>query len=125
MPRSLRLLSVLFLLAASFPPPGVRADPPRPPGARAAEAHAHARPAATSPHTMPFEVGDIRINEILAGPARDWDGSGAFSSRDDEWIEIANIGSAAQDLSGFYVTDGDSVPRYAFTGTLAPGARCS
>lgn len=65
---------------------------------------------------------DVRLNEILAGPARDWDGSGAFSSRDDEWIEIANAGAAAADLAGYFVTDGDSIPRYAFSGALAPGA---
>ena len=64
----------------------------------------------------------VRINEILAGPTRDWDGSGAFSSRDDEWIEIANAGPATADLAGFFVTDGDTLPRYAFSGTLAPGA---
>ena len=64
----------------------------------------------------------VRLNEILAGPARDWDGSGAFSSRDDEWIEIANAGAASADLAGFLVTDGDSLPRYAFAGTLAAGA---
>jgi hypothetical protein len=66
-------------------------------------------------------VPGVRLNEILAGPARDWDGSGAFSSRDDEWIEIVNAGSAAVDLAGFLVTDGDSIPRYALSGTLAPG----
>jgi len=65
---------------------------------------------------------DVRISEILAGPSRDWDGSGAFSSRDDEWIEIVNGGIAAADLSPYFVTDGDSIPRFAFTGTLAPGA---
>jgi hypothetical protein len=64
----------------------------------------------------------VRLNEILAGPARDWDGSGAFSSRDDEWVEIANAGAASASLTGFFVTDGDSIPRYAFTGTLAAGA---
>lgn len=64
----------------------------------------------------------VRLNEILAGPARDWDGSGAFSSRDDEWIEIANPGASVADLAGFFVTDGDTIPRYAFSGTLAPGA---
>ena len=63
----------------------------------------------------------VRLNEILAGPARDWDGSGAFSSRDDEWVEIANAGTASASLAGFFVTDGDSIPRYAFTGTLAAG----
>ncbi|HTO90272.1 MAG TPA: lamin tail domain-containing protein [Candidatus Sulfotelmatobacter sp.] len=61
------------------------------------------------------------INEILAGPARDWDGSGAFSSRDDEWVEMFNAGGATLDLNGYFLTDGDSIPRYAFTGDLAPG----
>jgi hypothetical protein len=75
-------------------------------------APACARPASTS---------SLRLNEILAGPARDWDGSGAFSSRDDEWIEILNTGGTPADLAGFLVTDGDSIPRYAFSGALAPG----
>ena len=65
---------------------------------------------------------DVRLSEILAGPARDWDGSGTFSSRDDEWIEIVNGGAAAADLTPYFVTDGDSIPRFGFTGALAPGA---
>ena len=65
---------------------------------------------------------DVRLSEILAAPARDWDGSGTFSSRDDEWVEIVNGGASAADLSGYFLTDGDSIPRFAFTGTLAPGA---
>lgn len=63
----------------------------------------------------------VRLNEILAGPARDWDGSGAFSSRDDEWIEIVNTGPDAVDLATYFVTDADSVRRYTFSGALAPG----
>ena len=70
----------------------------------------------------PVEVQNVRLNEFLAGPARDWDGSGTFSSRDDEWIEIANTGTTPADLTGFFVTDGDTIPRFAFTGSLAPGA---
>lgn len=73
-----------------------------------------ARPACASP---------LRINEILPGPARDWDGSGAYSSRDDEWIELINTGAAPLDLAGHLVTDGDSIPRYALSGTLLPGER--
>lgn len=65
---------------------------------------------------------DIRLSEILAGPARDWDGSGAFSSRDDEWIEIVNGGAVTADLTPYFITDGDSIPRFGFTGSLAPGA---
>jgi hypothetical protein len=76
-------------------------------------AHPHA-PAAAAP--------DVRLSEILAAPARDWDGNGVFSSRDDEWIEIFNGGAATADLSSLFVTDGDSIPRFGFTGTLAPGA---
>ena len=74
---------------------------------------AHARTTSTS----------LRINEIMAGPARDWDGSGAFSSRDDEWVEIKNNAPGDIDLSGYFLSDGDSIPRYAFTGTLATQAR--
>jgi hypothetical protein len=71
------------------------------------------RPAAAAP--------DVRLGEILAGPSRDWDGNGTFSSRDDEWIEIVNGGSASADLTPYFVTDGDSIPRFGFTGSLAPG----
>jgi hypothetical protein len=65
----------------------------------------------------------LRLNEIMAGPARDWDGSGAFSSRDDEWVEVANTGATPLALSGFLITDGDTIPRYALSGTLAAGGR--
>jgi len=65
----------------------------------------------------------LRLNEIMAGPARDWDGSGAFSSRDDEWVEVVNTAATPLDLAGFLITDGDSIPRYALSGTLLPGAR--
>jgi Lamin Tail Domain len=71
----------------------------------------------------PLAAQTLRLNEILPGPARDWDGSGTFSSRDDEWIEVINTGVAPIDLAGWYVTDGDSIPRYAFQGTLDGGAR--
>ena len=72
------------------------------------------RPAVAAP--------DVRISEFLAGPARDWDGNGTFSSRDDEWIEIVNGGAATADLTPYFMTDGDSIPRFGFTGTLAPGS---
>jgi len=64
---------------------------------------------------------DVRLSEILAAPARDWDGNGTFSSRDDEWVEIVNGGAVTADLSSYFLTDGDSIPRFAFAGTLAPG----
>lgn len=66
---------------------------------------------------------DLELNEFMAGPAQDWDGSGVFSARDDEWVELMNTGSAAIDLVGFLLTDGDSLPRMALDGTLGPGER--
>src|SRR5437867_7097264 len=76
---------------------------------------------------MPLAPADstaatLMLNEFMAGPARDWDGNGTFSSRDDEWIEVFNAGATPVDLSAFVITDGDSIPRYAPTGTLSPGA---
>ena len=69
-------------------------------------------------------AAQLVINEFLADPARDWDGDGALSSRDDEWVEIANLGSAAVDLAGYRLADGEGRPvwRYGFSGTLAAGA---
>jgi Lamin Tail Domain len=64
----------------------------------------------------------LRLNEILPGPATDWNGSGSFSSRDDEWIELWNADAATIDLTGYLVTDGDSLPRIALSGTLGPNA---
>lgn len=65
----------------------------------------------------------VLINEFVADPARDWDGDGAVSYRDDEWVEIANVGRTAVDLSGYRLADaeGPSAWRYGFAGTLAPG----
>jgi len=67
-------------------------------------------------------VDDLRLSEILAGPARDWDGDGVFDARRDEWLELGNYGSAPVDLSAYRVSDADSTIRFAFTGSLAPGA---
>jgi hypothetical protein len=65
----------------------------------------------------------LQIAEIMAGPARDWDGSGTFSSRDDEWVEVRNVSGGMLDLGGFLLTDGDTIPRYALSGSLAAGDR--
>ncbi|MEO5618026.1 MAG: lamin tail domain-containing protein [Candidatus Eisenbacteria bacterium] len=77
-----------------------------------------APPAAPSAHAQ----SPLVINEILAGPARDWDASGAFSSRDDEWVELKNVSGSSLDLTGYFITDGDSIPRYALSGPLGAGA---
>ncbi len=64
----------------------------------------------------------IRLNEILADPASDWDGDGEVNSRSDEWIEIINTGAASEDLSNYRLGDlsGGDNWRYAFTGSLGP-----
>jgi hypothetical protein len=66
----------------------------------------------------------IRLNEILADPASDWDGDSSVSSRDDEWVEIMNAGPSAVDLSSLRLTDasGGYSWRFGFSGTLQPGA---
>jgi len=71
----------------------------------------------------PAGAATLQIEEFMAGPARDWDGSGTFSSRDDEWVEVRNVSGATLDLGGFVLTDADSIPRFAFSGSLAAGER--
>jgi hypothetical protein len=77
----------------------------------------------TGPLSVARAGPGLVLNEFVAGPARDWDGSGAVSTRDDEWIEVWNSAAETLDLSSFLVTDSDRLPRYAFSGTLGPGER--
>ena len=67
-------------------------------------------------------TGGVVLNELLAGPARDWDGDGLFDARKDEWIEIRNEGAVPVDLAPYRVSDADSTIRFAFAGSLAPGS---
>jgi hypothetical protein len=76
-----------------------------------------------SPMPVARAGAGLLLNEFVAGPARDWDGSGVLSTRDDEWVEVYNDGLEALDLSLFLVTDGDHLPRFAFSGTLGSGER--
>lgn len=64
---------------------------------------------------------EVRINEFLAAPGRDWDGSALFSARDDEWVELVNSGIGTADLSEFVITDADSTWRWRGSGSLHPG----
>jgi len=75
------------------------------------------------PATASAMPSGLVVTEFMAGPATDWNGSGGFSSRDDEWVEVMNAGDLTIDLSSFFLTDGDSIPRFGFTGTLAAGER--
>src|SRR5262245_29784279 len=66
--------------------------------------------------------GGLRLSEILAGPARDWDGDGLYDSRKDEWVELTNDGASIVDLSRYRIADADSTIRFELSGTLVPGA---
>ena len=74
---------------------------------------------------LPFATShaQIRLNEILADPASDWDGDSSLSSRSDEWVEIVNVGAAVVDLSTYRLADlsGGTGWRFGFDGALAPG----
>jgi hypothetical protein len=62
------------------------------------------------------------LNEFMAAPGSDWDGDFVYDSRDDEWVEIANPGSVALELSTYCLLSGPNrTPVYGFTGTLGPG----
>ncbi|MBN1885718.1 MAG: lamin tail domain-containing protein [Candidatus Krumholzibacteriota bacterium] len=68
-------------------------------------------------------TSQIVINEILADPARDWDGDGEYDYRNDEWVEILNAGSEPVDLAGYLIADGAEGPawRFGLAGVLEPG----
>jgi hypothetical protein len=59
---------------------------------------------------------------MMGDPASDWDGSGAYSSRDDEWVEIYNPGPGSLTLDGYFIGDAVRKPLCGFTGTLDAGA---
>jgi hypothetical protein len=60
----------------------------------------------------------VALNEVLADPARDWDGDQAVNAANDEWVEIVNTGATPADLTGLRLGDTDKVWAYGFTGTL-------
>jgi hypothetical protein len=64
----------------------------------------------------------LRLNEILAGPARDWDGDGLYDSKSDEWVEVVNAGGTPVTLDEYRIADADRTVRFALSGTLNPGA---
>ncbi len=67
-------------------------------------------------------LAQIVLSEMLADPANDWNGDGEVHYRDDEWIEVTNVGAYSVDLSIFHIKDalGDDPQLYLF-GTLDPG----
>src|SRR4030067_660483 len=83
--------------------------------------------ARVSPHGGPRDTagapGHPRGRRGDPGPGRGGAGGGAYAARDDEWVEVVNAGPSPLDLGVYFITDADSVPRYAFAGTLGAGAR--
>ncbi len=65
---------------------------------------------------------DLIINEVLGDPARDWDGDGELSYRDDEWVEILNTGPRVVDLGDYWLRDDHgSAPHIQLSGLLDAG----
>ncbi len=69
---------------------------------------------------QPGSCGPV-LNEIMADPASDWDGSGAYSFRDDEWIELYNPGPGSLTLDGYLLGDENRQPVFGFSGALEAG----
>src|SRR2546422_8653153 len=63
----------------------------------------------------------VRLNEILASPARDWDGDGLYDSKNDEWLEIQNVGPDALAIGEYRLADAGRAVRFALSGTLGSG----
>jgi len=65
----------------------------------------------------------VVINEILGDPGIDWNGDGAVSFKDDEWVEIVNAGNTPVDITSYRLSDGGTrILRFGFAGMLQPGA---
>lgn len=70
----------------------------------------------------PQARAELIINEIMGDPNQDWDGDGALSYKDDEWIEVKNVGESTEDLSLYWLRDttGEDL-HLQLSGTLEPG----
>lgn len=72
---------------------------------------------------LPGSEGSLMVNEVLADPGDfDSNGDGNSNVRDDEFIELVNVGDGPLDLTGVVIEDRVRV-RFAFPDgvTLAPG----
>lgn len=67
-------------------------------------------------------LGQVRINEIVADPASDWDGDGTVNFKNDEWVEIVNVGSSSVALDDLRLSDASNAFHFGFSGTLSSGA---
>lgn len=66
--------------------------------------------------------GQVLISEIMADPDSDWDGNGIPHYRDDEWVEVINLGPETADLSRYFLRDITGQTNHLqLNGLLAPG----
>ena len=64
----------------------------------------------------------VVISELMADPASDWNDDGTYNYRDDEWVEVLNIGAETVDLSTYYLLDGTGDDAHLnLSGELVPG----
>lgn len=70
-------------------------------------------------------AADLIINELLADPARDWDGDGQVSAVGDEWVEVYNRGPEALDLSGYRLRDGTGGEYHLVLGGQLPAGEAA
>jgi len=65
---------------------------------------------------------ELIINEIMGDPAQDWDGDGTYNFRGDEWIEVMNEGTVAEDMTNYWLRDstGDEL-HLQLHGIIYPG----
>lgn len=66
----------------------------------------------------------VVLNEVLAAPGTDWNQDGSYSSQDDEWVELLNLGGTPNPANGWLLGDGAggaATPRFAVADTLQPG----
>jgi len=64
----------------------------------------------------------VRLSEIMADPASDWDHDGSYNYKSDEWIEVTNAGTAPVNLQDYWVRDEvASGPRMRLSGVIDPG----
>ena len=73
---------------------------------------------------VPEGAAQIKLNEILADPDRDWSNDGSVDSKLDEWLEVINTGSTPVDLGVYRITDESAGVAFRFnlSGLLAVGA---
>ncbi len=70
----------------------------------------------------PPAAAQVRLNELMADPASDWDHDGLYDYKSDEWIEVVNTGAAPVDLRNYWVRDeAASEPRFHLDGVIDPG----